>query len=249
VCTLILCAGCAGSREAGITQFSTIDALLAGVYDGEFSCAQVARHGSLGLGTFDRLDGEMVVVDGVVYQARADGTVRRVPGSLRTPFATVARFQSNRCGRTGSAMSLAALEHALDRLCPNPNAIYAIRIRAEFSDMKTRSVTAQKKPYRELVKVVKDQSVFELGAVRGTVVGFRFPAYFKGINAPGYHLHFLAQDRRSGGHILDLKLPAGAMIETSDCRRFEMLLPGSQGGFARVALDRDRSNELQKVER
>jgi len=247
-CALVLAAGCACSREGKVAQFSTIDALLAGVYDGEFSTAEVARHGNLGLGTFDRLDGEMVV-DGKIYQVTADGAVHRVPGSLHTPFATVTRFRPDQTVRPASPLSLSALERTLDRLCPNPNGIYAIRIRGDFSGVKTRSVKAQEKPYRELVEAVKDQSVFALGTVRGTVVGFRFPAYFKGINAPGYHLHFLSEDRRRGGHLLGLTVSAGAVIETRACSRFEMFLPGSKSGFSRAALDRDRSTDLQKVER
>jgi hypothetical protein len=48
-----------------------------------------AEHGDFGLGTFDRLDGEMVVLDGVVYQVAADGSVHVANDSARTPFAGV----------------------------------------------------------------------------------------------------------------------------------------------------------------
>ncbi|MFZ4778870.1 MAG: acetolactate decarboxylase [Terrimicrobiaceae bacterium] len=246
---LLALAGCAASREAKVTQFSTIDALMAGVYDGDFSCAQVARSGNLGLGTFDKLDGEMVVLDGRVYQVKSDGKVYRPTGALHTPFAAVTRFRKNQESRTGNILTLAELQKVLDRLCPSQNGIYAIRIDGEFPAVKTRSVTAQKKPYRELVEVTKEQSVFALGPVKGTLVGFRFPAYFKGLNVPGYHLHFLANDRRSGGHVLDLTMAAGATVETSHCTRFDMFLPGSVGAFSRANLTRDRSEEVKKVER
>lgn len=242
-------AGCAGIRDTKVTQFSTIDALLAGVYDGDFSCAQVLRQGSLGLGTFDRLDGEMVVMDGRVYQVRGDGSVHRVPLPLKTPFATVARFHPESVVRTSKCLNKTSLERELDRICSDPNGIYAIRLSGTFSVMKTRSVTAQKKPYPELVEAAKFQSVFELGPAKGTVVGFRFPTYFKGLNVPGYHLHFLSQDRRHGGHILDLTADSGCVIESADCRRFELRLPGSGSGFSRASLERDRSVELHQVER
>ncbi len=246
---LLALTGCAANREAKVSQFSTIDALMAGVYDGDFSCAQVARSGNLGLGTFDKLDGEMVVLDGRIYQVKSDGKVYRAPGALLTPFAAVTRFRKDQESRTKNFLTLAELQKALDRLCPNPNGIYAIRIDGEFPAVKTRSVTAQKKPYRELVEATKEQSVFALGPVKGTLVGFRFPAYFKGINVPGYHLHFLANDRRSGGHVLDLTMAAGATVETSHCSRFDMSLPGSEGDFSRANLSRDRSAEVKKVER
>lgn len=248
ILALALLAGCAGGNGEKITQFSTIDALLAGVYDGSFTCRRVARNGNVGLGTFDRLDGEMVVVDGIVYQVPSNGTVRRAPGSLTTPFACVAKFRPSHTNRTTEALSYPALQQTLDRLCPDPNSIYAIRIRGEFPIMKARSVAAQKKPYRELVEVVGGQSIFNLGPARGTLVGFRFPKSFRGVNVPGYHLHFLSADRKTGGHVLDLTIAPGALIEASDGRRFEMFLPGPEGGFSRAALDRDRSAELHKVE-
>ena len=54
----------AADREL-LTQYSTIPALLAGLYDGEWSCAEVLARGDLGLGTFDQLDGEMIVLGGL----------------------------------------------------------------------------------------------------------------------------------------------------------------------------------------
>jgi acetolactate decarboxylase len=59
--------------------------------------------------------------------------------------------------------------------------------------------------------VVADQNVFELGPVEGTMIGFRFPDYAQGINVAGYHLHFIADDRTVGGHVIDLTLHAGVL--------------------------------------
>lgn len=246
---ILLVAGCASTPERKVTQFTTIDALLAGVYDGEFPCRQVSSHGDLGLGTFDKLDGEMILVDGRIYQAKADGTVHLAPRHLSSPFATVTHFKANQIRRTTSPLTLSELEHTLNDICQNPNGVYAIRIRGAFPSMKLRSVPAQKKPYRELVDVVKDQTFFNVGPVRGTLVGFRFPAYFKGINAPGYHLHFLSDDKKTGGHVLGLQMAEDAIIETSDALRFELFFPDPDGAFSQAALSHDRSEELRKVER
>ena len=62
---------------------------------------------------------------------------------------------------------------------------------------------ARAPPYRPLTEVVADQHVFELAEVAGTMLGFRFPAYVEGIEVAGYHLHFIDEDRRRGGHVLD----------------------------------------------
>ena len=60
-------------------QTSTLQALMAGVYDGNLTFQELARHGDFGLGTLDALDGEMIALDGVFYQARADGRVSPWP--------------------------------------------------------------------------------------------------------------------------------------------------------------------------
>ena len=65
-----------------VYQTSTMGALLDGVYDGDVTIAELLTHGDFGLGTFNHLDGEMVVLDGVCHHLRSDGsaTVAAAPG-------------------------------------------------------------------------------------------------------------------------------------------------------------------------
>ena len=49
--------------ENQLTQYSTIDALLSGVYDGNMSVAELKTRGNFGLGTFNGIDGEMIIVE------------------------------------------------------------------------------------------------------------------------------------------------------------------------------------------
>ena len=56
---------------------------------------ELKKHGDFGIGTFDALDGEMIVLDGVVYQAKADGHIYQAADNLTTPFATVTYFDSD----------------------------------------------------------------------------------------------------------------------------------------------------------
>ena len=58
-------------------QVSTSGVHVAGVYERELSVQAILEHGNFGLGTFANLDGEMVVVDGHVYQVRGSGEVSR----------------------------------------------------------------------------------------------------------------------------------------------------------------------------
>ncbi|OQB96225.1 MAG: Alpha-acetolactate decarboxylase precursor [Verrucomicrobia bacterium ADurb.Bin122] len=110
-----------------------------------------------------------------------------------------------------------------------------------------RSVPAQQKPYPALAEVAKTQPVFELSNVTGTLVGFRAPPFVKGLNVPGYHLHFLADDRQSGGHVLSLTLESGT-LELASYTLFQVQLPAAPGTLAGLDLHKDRAQELKAVE-
>lgn len=183
-------------------QASTIGALLEGAYDGDLSFAELAEHGDLGLGTLNRLDGEMIALDGEFFRADVDGVVSPIPAEARTPFAVVTRFEAAVDVMLGAAPSHAELLGFLDELTPASAASCAIRLDGHFDLVRARSVPAQSPPYRPLTEVVADQHVFELEDVEGTMLGFRFPAYAEGIEVGGYHLHFIGADRIRGGHVL-----------------------------------------------
>lgn len=251
VVSLLLITGCATDRENRcrdmVTQVATIDSLLAGVYDGSMSLGELKKHGDFGIGTFDRLDGEMLLTEGVVYQIRADGKVYLPPDSMTTPFASVCFFQADRREEVRKPLGYQELCSLIDRMVPNRNIFAAVRIRGNFSAVRTRSVPAQNKPYKPLSEVTKTQPEFELGTVSGTVIGYRLPQYVKGVNVPGYHLHFLSADSRRGGHLLNLRLENG-VVEVDELDRFYMILPKQSEDFGKADLDRDRSKELKQVE-
>jgi acetolactate decarboxylase len=113
--------------------------------------------------------------------------------------------------------------------------------------MKVRSVSKQEKPYPPLAEVAQQQSVFEYIGVSGTIVGFRCPSFVKGINVPGYHLHFISDDKTKGGHILGFTT-IGGNLQLDTCNRFYMVLPELEQ-FAGLDLSKDRSEELEKVEK
>lgn len=231
-----------------LTQVSTIDALLAGVYDGSLTLAELRRHGTFGIGTFDRLDGELAMLDGIVYQIRADGRVYRPDDRMTTPFAAVTHFSPLRFGETSGALDLAGLCRQMEELLGDRNGLAAVLVEGEFTSVRTRSVPAQVKPYRPLAEVTLTQPEFMLSGVRGVLVGFRLPAYIKGINVPGYHLHFLDQARQAGGHVLALEVRAGARIRLAPLHRFHLLLPRDDAQFSAADLGRDRAAELDQVE-
>ena len=213
----------AGRDPHVLFQASTIGALLDGAFDGDLSFAELAAHGDLGLGTLNRLDGEMIALDGEFFRADVDGAVRRIGPGERTPFAVVTRFEPTVEARLEVGLSHEQLLARLDALTPDGASSCAIRLDGRFELVQARSVPAQEPPYRPLAEVVADQHVFELADVEGTMLGFRFPAYAEGIEVAGYHLHFIGADRRRGGHVLDSRAGAlRARLDPSDDLHVEL---------------------------
>jgi len=228
-------------------QVSTIDALMQGVYDGIQPVGEIKKHGDFGIGTFDALEGEMIVVEGVVYQAKSDGMIYQVSDNASTPFATVTFFEPDFNATSGRLMNFSEFSADMITRLPSQNMIYAVRMQGTFPHMKVRAIPAQQKPYPTLTDAAKNQSVYTYQDARGTVVGFFTPVFFKGINVAGYHLHFISDDRHTGGHILDFEVPVNTAVEYDITPEFEMLLPTS-GAFIGVDLSKDLSQALVRVE-
>jgi acetolactate decarboxylase len=251
VCALLSCA-LSGSAQPSpdhdvLFQTSTIDALLAGVYDGTMSLQQLKQHGDFGLGTFHALDGEMVAVDGTFYQIAADGVAHRVDDEMLTPFAAVTFFEQDEKRSVKEELDLAALTEYLDELLPSQNVFYAIRIDGTFKYVKTRSVPRQEKPYQKLVDVVAHQPTFEFADVKGTIAGFWCPYFVKSVNVPGYHLHFIDEQRTRGGHVLGCRLQ-NVTISLDITPAFFLSLPPSPK-FRGGSFDARGEKDLEKVEK
>ena len=240
--------GCAQHQhDDTLYQVSLIDALLAGEYGGVATVGAVRRQGDFGIGTFDRLDGEMIVLDGVVYRAKSDGTVERVADTETTPFAAVTRFEADRRIAIAEPMSLQALQQRLDTELGNQNIFYAVRIDCAPARLTIRSVPLQTPPYRPLAELIAEQSVWTHEGVAGTLVGLRCPEYSAGLNVPGYHWHFISDDRHMGGHVLEAELPA-CEVDVDRLTNWRVVLP-DDAGFGKVDLGADRRKELERVEK
>lgn len=245
---LLFCFGCSKGTTNTITQASTIEALMAGAYDGSVSCAELLKSGNFGLGTFDRLDGEMIILNGEVFQVKADGGVYRPKGSLLSPFAAVCFFTPEKRFDIKEESDYQRTRDIIDNAILNKNIFYAVKIHGRFSGMKTRSVPPQTRPYPVLTEVTKNQPVFDFKDIEGTVVGFRCPPFAGGVNVPGYHFHFISDDLARGGHILDFVLEEG-LCEIDACHRYLLVLPEGGRGLEGIDLSRDRRSEVEKVER
>jgi acetolactate decarboxylase len=189
----------------------------------------------------------MIALDGAFYQIKADGRVSPVAGAMKTPFAEVTFFKAGRTHMIEMPLNYRQLLDYVDRLLPSPNLPYAIRVDGHFSSVKARSIPRQQKPYPPLAQAAEKQVVFELANVKGVIVAFRHPAYLAGVNMAGYHCHFIAADRRAGGHLPDCRVE-GATVAVAALTNFSLRLPDSQE-FLQSDLTGDRRQELEKIER
>jgi acetolactate decarboxylase len=232
-----------------LTQVSTYDAILNGLYDGSVSLKKLLSYGNLGLGTFHALDGELILLDGKIYQAKGDGKVYTPSATLTTPFAAVAKFKAEITAKLDGGMDFSAVEKILTDSGANQNLFWAIKIKGRFSKIKLRTPPAQKKPYPPLTEVVKTQPVFNLENIAGSFVGFRTPAYMKGIGAPGYHFHFISEDLQAGGHVLAFTLAEGTTAGIDLCNQFLLILPERDKNFRQIDFSIDRSGEVRPTQR
>jgi acetolactate decarboxylase len=247
VLALLFSGQCSAEDDDVLFQVSTIDALMQGVFDGFYSFDDLMAHGDFGIGTFDSLDGEMIALDGDYYQVKADGVTYPVEEDMTSPFATVTRFEVDQTVALQDAVNFTELSGQIDRELPSRNMFYALRIDGTFPYVKTRSVPRQEKPYPRLADAAKNQSVFEFTNVTGSVVGVWAPDFAKGLNVPGYHLHFITADRKAGGHILEIQV-ANATAQVDITPGFALELPTS-GDFYDVDLSHDLQEELEKIEK
>ncbi|MCM3004032.1 acetolactate decarboxylase [Priestia koreensis] len=192
-------------NQKTIYQTSTMIALLDGVFDGVVTYKDLAKQGDFGLGTFNKLDGEMIAIDGEFYQI-THGKAIPVEESAKTPFAIMTTFQEEVSYKIEEEMSLEQLEEWLNKRLQSKNIFYAIRIDGTFREVKTRTVAKQEKPYPSMVEAAENQPTFTSTNVTGTIAGFFTPDYATGIGVPGYHLHFIDEARKEGGHVQDLTI-------------------------------------------
>jgi len=225
-----------GKRKTNrLYQTSTMTALLCAVYDGETTMAELVEHGDFGIGTFDALDGELILLDGVVRQFREGGQATEVAPDVKTPFACATFFEPEQTVRIDRPVSKHEFEEIVNRMVGNDNLFAAVRITGTFEDMEARTVFRQFYPYPPMLDVVKLQPTFKLGSTEGVLMGFRTPQYMQGVNVAGYHLHFLTSDKQRGGHVLNYRVLEGT-LEVATMSDLEVDLPRSKE-FAQADLN------------
>ncbi len=226
-------------------QVSTSSALVEGVFRGCLNVESLLRHGDFGLGTFDSLDGEMIVLNGECFQARSDGTVVRAPAEELTPFAVVTNFTADDTDELLSVASWSDLIDQLDRHRVSDNSFLGIRISGLFTQLSLRAA-CKSAPGLDLVEATEHQAEFDFSDIAGTLVGFWSPQFAGAVSIAGYHLHFISDDRAHGGHVLDLTGDALA-LQLHRVSDLHLAIPETKE-FLSAALQADNQDALEIAE-
>ncbi|OQO04253.1 hypothetical protein B0A48_10864 [Cryoendolithus antarcticus] len=188
-----------------IYQFSLLNALMDGVSETGIPVSKLLTKGNQGLGTFARMNGELLLLDGKVYQLQAEGNVREAGPDEQIPFAVSTQFEAQRSVDV-ALKSKDTIDEALDAFNDHAkNLFMTYRIHGKLEYLKCRTVRGQSYKGEPLSDLGKKQSVEEYHDVVGTIIGFRTPKHNQGYGVAGEHLHYIADDRSAGGHVLEVK--------------------------------------------
>jgi acetolactate decarboxylase len=234
------------TKRNSVYLCAPVNALVEGIYEERIPFTEIKQHGDFGLGTFDHLDGEMIMLDGQIFQILADGRVEEVDEGSLTPFACVTFFKPDKEAMLTGNHDYEDFLAWLEGLLPSANLFYALRIDGSFSYIKTRSVPRQE-CYRPLVEVAAEQPVFEFTEITGTLAGFFTPEFMASVSVPGMHLHFLSADQRHGGHLLECRLHQ-VEVGLQFLSRMELGLPLNDA-YLNWDFHRDVSEDLEKAEK
>ena len=232
-------------RINSIFQYSTLSALLEGIYDGELTVGELKKQGNFGLGTFNALDGELILLDGKCYKATSDFKIQPMSDTVKVPFAAICNFSSDTTIKITHPIRIKDLENKLDSLIGKPNLIYGCKITGKFDSISIRSVPKQEKPYKRLIEAYKKQGVITYLDQQGVLLGYKFPTYLKEVNLDDYHFHFLSSDKTKGGHLLNCTLISGE-VSVAFIHNYTLQLPDND--FFNHAIFTNKKSELMLIE-
>lgn len=228
-----------------VTQFAALDALLGGLYSTGMTVRDARALGDIGIGCCERFGGEVIVLDGEFFACTTDGPPRRMRDDETMPFLDMCTF-GDALSHPVRDLDGPALAAEIDGLLASRNLFHAVRLDGVLARVRTRLTPKEEPPFRRLAEVTAEQIETVSRDVRGTVVGFWMPGLYQGITVAGLHLHFLSDDRRLGGHVLDIAVRE-AVLRVSAYARFALHLP-TDDEFLSNELTHDEDRRIGAIE-
>jgi acetolactate decarboxylase len=226
--SLLMLMGCSSNEEDMIFHYSVLKALDNGVLEGNMKVGDLKQHGDFGLGTYNKLNGEMIVLDHVVYRVSQEGKIIEPDDETLIPYSVITFYHQDDTMNMGGQIDYPALKKYINRRIPSRNLFYAFRITGEFEYIKCGGANMQEKPYnKSLLQMLSNRPLYEGRNIKGTLVGFWCPEYIGDINTAGFHLHFLSDDHSIGGHLMEFTSRSLA-IGYDTKSTYKILLPDTE---------------------
>ncbi|WP_251867952.1 acetolactate decarboxylase [Enterococcus malodoratus] len=229
-----------------IYQHGTLGGLMQDLMDGTEKIGTLSKYGDFGLGTLEGSNGEIIFLDGVIYHADETGKINQLTGDELTPYAAVTNFESDEQFSLANSSDDTVKAAILEKV--SHNLFAAVKIEGTFRHMHVRVAPKQEKPYPRFVEIARHQPEFEADDIAGTIVGFFTPNLFQGAAAAGFHLHFISDDRKFGGHVLDFELTDGK-IDLMELAEFRQHFPTENADYLKneIKLD-DITKDIEEAE-
>lgn len=231
-------------------QVSTLQALMLGYTRSVITVAELLEHGNTGLGTFTGVDGEMIIVNGECYRAMEDGEVVVAEPDRGVPFSSVCNMEGARPFELGRFENVNDLKIHLNNMIDEHfglNSMHMVCIDGDFELVDARSESGYESIHVSLKDILgHTQRAFKFENVRGTLVCVYYPDYMDGINAAGWHLHFISEDRTQGGHVFEIVMNEGKGL-MDKINRIELRLP-DEPVFDTYRLKDSSEDEIKQVE-
>lgn len=207
-------------------QYSIWFAFVNKIFDGELKVRELKTHGDIGLGSFDFLDGELVMLDGVAYRIRENGEISVGQDNDEIVYADAAFFTKEEEFIIDRNITFQDLPSILDEKKRTPHYFYIYKIQGSFKHIKLGGVPKVEKPFKDGLDVlIPNRPVFETTDISGTLVGFYCPDYIGNINAKGHHFHFISDDKKWGGHVMEFESSKPLVVQFDVKTKYQFDLP------------------------
>lgn len=193
-------------------QYSHAYVFEQGRYDGKGLIEDLKQHGNIGLGTFNAMNGELVIADDAYYQCTEGKHIDSCSAETKLPWAAITRFTEN--VEESALENIASMQDFVTRLLEKTDAEnhpFVIQVRGHFNQVTFRHVLKQEKPYRDIQTVFGESPEQHPKNVEANLVGFYIPERMYPLQAPGIHLHGITADKQHGGHVLDFDLSEASL--------------------------------------
>ncbi|KAI4721970.1 alpha-acetolactate decarboxylase [Aureobasidium sp. EXF-10727] len=214
-----------------IFQFSTASALMQGLAHSGPSAGQLPGYGTHGIGTFSRMNGELLFLNGRPWQMLRSGKVLPADPSTPLPFVQVTNFQPEHEVAV-SGLKKADLVNVFEKNGPNAggkNSFVPFVVKGKFKSLQLRIAGPQEHDGQDLAEVAANARKWGVQDVKGTMFGIASPEWMQGVSVAGVHCHFMTEVEQGkdaeGGHVLDFETADEAVLQWAVTGRYHLGFP------------------------